>query len=252
MISGLYAAGLGMLANQQRQEVVANNIANAMTPGYKSQRGIDKGFYQLLFRHDRHPFWANRVTGPGGGLQLVETYTHHAAGGFTPTGDPLNVALDGPGFLVVNTPYGERFTRDGKFSVDVDGQLSTDEGFKVQGVTGATITVGAGDVQINQDGTVFVDGEAVDRLRVVEFEDPHMLTREGHNLWLANEDATNRSAVGANTRITPATVELSNVKIPYEMTTMMLAARSYAANQRVINAIDETASRLIDQVGMPA
>jgi flagellar basal-body rod protein FlgG len=161
------------------------------------------------------------------------------------------VALDGPGFLVVNTPQGERFTRDGKFSVDVDGQLSTDEGYKVQGVAGATITVGSGAVEINQDGTVFVDGEAVDRLRRVEFQDPHMLTREGHNLWLANEDAMAQSADAADTAVVPATVELSNVKIPYEMTTMMLAARNYAANQRVINAIDETASRLIDQVGMP-
>lgn len=251
MIQGLYAAATGMLAVEQRQAVIANNIANASTAGFKRQRVVDKGFYQVLFQRMRRPAWADSIRGPGGGLQVTETFTDLSRGAIRTTGDPLTVALDGPGYIAVDTPAGERFTRSGQFSVNADGQLTTEDGYGVQGAGGGGIEASGGPIQINEEGTVLVAGTPAGRIRIVEFEDPHLLTREGHNLYRASDEALGRSAPATETRVAPESLEMANVQLPYEMIEMMLALRIYSANQRVINAIDETAARLIQDVGMP-
>jgi len=222
-----------------------------MTPGFRRQRSVDTGFYQLLFDKMRRPFWANRVTGPGGGAQVTETFTDLVGGTITTTGDPLQVALRGPGYLVVDTPAGERLTRNGQLTVDADGQLATDDGFKVQGSGGGGIDVLEGKVQISSDGTVLSDEVPTGRLRIIEVEDPHALTRVGHSLYRAPDEVLEAAVEAVDTDIVPESLELSNVQLPYEMLQMILGVRAYAANQRVIMAIDETASRLIDQVGTP-
>jgi flagellar basal-body rod protein FlgG len=104
-------------------------------------------------------------------------------------------------------------------------------------------------VQIGEDGQVTVEGRPVGQIRLVEFDDPHVLSRAGNNLYSAPDEA--RSTEAAGTSIAPASLEMSNVQIPYEMAQMTLGLRAYAANQRVINAIDETMTRLINEVASP-
>ena len=251
MISGLYAAATGMIAVEHRQAVIANNISNAATPGFKRQLPVDKGFYQLLFQRMRHPFWANRVTGPGGGLQINETFTDHAMGPLMQTGNPLDIALQGPGFIVVNTPAGERLTRNGHLAVDADGRLMTVDGHQVQDINGGGIDAVGGPIMINRDGTVLVDGAPVGRIRIVEFDNPHMLNREGHDMYRPTAAAMEQSIPAADTDVISESLESANVQLPTEMINMILGVRSYEANQRVINSVDETIGRLIDQVGMP-
>lgn len=250
MIEGLYAAATGMRAVGERQAVIANNIANAMTPGFRRQRIIDKGFYQLFLDKMRRPYWVDSVRGPGGGVQTTETFSDFSTGVIKTSGNPLDVALNGPAFIAVETPAGERFTRSGNLTLDAEGRLATPDGFLVMGDGGAIDARGA-DVRIGADGAVYVDGRVSGRIRLVEFEDPHMLVREGKNLFRASDAALRRSAPATETEVVPESLELSNVQLPYELIQMTLGIRLYEANQRVIAAIDETASRVIDQVGMP-
>ncbi len=251
MIIGLYAAATGLRAVTDRQDVLANNIANAATPGFRRQRVVDKGFYNLFMQKARRPIWFEMLRGPGGGLQTTETFSDFSSGGIRTTGNPLDLALQGPGFFAVETPQGERFTRNGTFTVDADGQLATPNGYKVLSEGGGTIDVQGGRIQFAMDGTVYINGAPVGKLRVVEFEDPHMLTREGFDLYRASDAALQRSAPGANTEVISESLELSNVSLPYELIQMTLGMRLYEANQRAITAIDETVTRLIQDVGTP-
>lgn len=250
MIKGLYAAATGMMAIDQRQSVIANNISNASTVGFRRQEPVQKGFYDLFLDRATRPPIVNQHSAPGGGALFVETFTDARRGAFTMTGDPLNVALDGPGYLVVDTPQGERFTRSGALAIDIEGQLATRDGFKILGEGGTPVNVGGGKLSISADGAVREDGQEAGRLRVVEFENIHMLTNQGNGLYRASEAALARSAPATDTRVVHESLELSNVNIPNEMIGMMLGVRAYEANQKYINVVDETMSRLIDQVGM--
>lgn len=252
MIQGLYAAANGILSMEDRQAVIANNIANSTTPGFKRQISVQEGFYQTFLGATKNFSRFDAMTAPGGGVKLTETFTDFANGIIAQTGNPFDVALIGPGFFAVETPEGLRFTRNGKFSLGVEGELVTNDGYKVLSVDGNSITLGAGSVTFGSDGTVRVDGEVAGLIRIVEFDDNHMLTREGFNLYIASDAAQNRSHPATSTTVAAQSLESSNVSTAGEMVQMMLALRGYEANQRVIMAIDETTRRLIDQVGAPS
>ncbi|GMV99813.1 MAG: flagellar basal-body rod protein FlgF [Candidatus Hydrogenedentota bacterium] len=247
MIQGLYAAATGMMGIERLQDVVANNIANATTPGFRRQEMVQEGFDQVFFKAMRDPFFFNREAGPGGGLRPWSTFTDLKPGPLQDTGNPLNVAIEGPGFFAVDTPEGPRYTRNGQFTVGVDGQLVTTEGFKVSG----GIDVGEGKVEIDNEGNVIVDGTVAGQLSIVEFEDPRRLTRAGDDFYIASQEVEGESAPATQSSVVSGMVEQSNVQLPMEMVNMTLGLRHYAANQRVINAMDETMGRVIDQVGFP-
>ena len=251
MIPGLYSAASGMVAEEARQATLANNIANAATPGYKRQAPVSLGFYQVFSEKARSPFLWELEAAPGGGAKIVETYTDTTMGPLRQTGSPLNLALSGPGYIAVDTPRGERFTRSGDFTIDIDGHLATQDGMKVLSTDGEPIDVRGADVNIAQDGNVVVDGIPSGRISIVEFEQPERLTREGDNLYSASEEVRTRSAEASDTLVQQASLELSNVSLPYEMIQMIQGVRTYEANQRIIQTADSTLGKLIEQVGMP-
>jgi len=251
MIEGLYAAASGMMALESRHEVIANNIANSATPGFRRQGAVQEGFNEILWNTMRNPVWFNAERGPGGGLRTIETYTDDSGGALRQTGKGLDVALQGPGYIAVNTPNGERFTRNGQLSVSPEGELMTSSGMTVQGAGGQAIDVSGGAVQITSSGEVLVDGASIGQIRLVEFEDVHGLTREGRDLYVASDAALRGAAAAEATTVVPESLEMSNVQVPYEMVQMMLGLRAYEANQRVINAVDSTLGSLIDQVATP-
>lgn len=248
---GLYAAAHGMRSIEMRQEVIANNLANVSTPGFRRQEGVVEGFYEMFLgpRGTIHRYDARRA--PGGGLKMVETFTDKQMGPIVATGAKLDVALEGPAFLALNTPVGERFTRAGNFRVDVDGNLVTVDGHLVQDANGGALTIGDGEPVFQADGAVTVDGAPIGQLRLVEFDDPHMLLRQGDGLYMATDAALERSAPAEGTRVLGGSLEQSNTQVAAEMVKMTLAARMYAANQRVINSIDDTMGLVIQQVGTP-
>jgi len=241
-----------MVAVEDRQAVIADNIANASTVGFRRQEAVQEGFYGVFANKLVSPGRFDRSSAPGGGAKVVETSTSTAAGPIVTTDDPLNVALRGPGFLAVNAPDGERFTRAGNLLVDGDGELATPDGYKVQGEGGGGIEVPPGNVEIMEDGSLKSNGVTSGRLRIVEFEDPHMLARLGEGLYSASPEALARSADATKTDVIGKSLEMSNVNIPKEMISMILALRAYGANQKVISAFSETMSAVIERVGMPA
>ncbi len=251
MIPGLYASASGMLTIEKRQEVISNNIANAATSGFKRQSPVQLGFYQVFSGQMRAPFHFNIEAAPAGGAKMVETYPHLQAGALAASDDPLHAALDGPGYFAVETPQGERYTRDGSFTIDVDGHLATAEGYKIASVDGPPLDVRGGNVALATDGTVTVDGVPAGRLRMVEFETPERLLREGSNLYRASEEVAKASSEAVDTRIEHGHLEASNVNLPTEMVNMILGLRLYEANQKAIQSADTTIGLLIEQVGSP-
>lgn len=252
MIRGLYSAANGLMAAEQRHEVIANNMANAATAGYKRQVPVQMGFDQIFSATAKRPYFFNADSSPGGGAKVVETFPDYTMGPLRTTGNHLNMALQGPGFFVVDTPDGARFTRSGDFTRSSDGYLVTPQGYRVQSLTGQPIAVDGAEVTIATDGTVTVDGRLAGRLRLVEFETPERLLRTGDSLYQATPEVERAMAEAAGTLVEQGQVEMSNVQLPNEMINMMLGLRAYEANQRVIRAADDTMSRLIEQVGMPS
>jgi flagellar basal-body rod protein FlgF len=248
---GLYAAAHGMRSIEQQQEVIANNLANVSTPGFRRQEGVVEGFYEIFLGARGTINRYDARTAPGGGLKMVETFSNTANGPIVTTGAKLDAALEGPGFFGVETPFGERFTRGGNFSVDINGNLVTVDGHLVQDQAGGALTVGDGEPEFQDDGTVLVNGQPIGQLRIIEFEDPHMLLRQGEGLYMASDAALARSAPAQETRVHGRSLEQSNTQVAAEMIKMTLGARMYAANQRIITAIDDTLGLVINQVGTP-
>jgi len=238
-----------MIAVEDRQAVIANNIANATTPGFKRQFAVQRGYDQVYFPNGRRPQRFDLEVAPGGGVKTVETFSNFATGVVTNTGGAMDIALIGPGFLRVDTPNGERFTRMGHFSIGQDGNLVTTNGETVLSQSGNPIDVTGGDVEFNSAGDVLVNGVSRGRLGIVEFQDPHALEREGYTLFRASQQALDGQRPSESTSIAPQSIENSNVETPVEMVSMLSALRAYTANQQVIQAINETAGRFINQIG---
>jgi flagellar basal-body rod protein FlgF len=251
VISGLYSAANGLVALHEQQAATANNIANAATNGYKRTHAVQQGFYEVFSSTLRRPAAFDFERAPGGGVKVAETYTSMRPGPLLTTGDPLNAALEGPGFIAVDTAAGERYTRDGAFTIDGDGHLASAAGHKVQNVGGGHIDVRGGTLILGTDGSVRVDGVPAGAIRILQFENPQGLRREGENLYRAPEAVLDASAPATDTRLLQKQLEGANVNLPQEMINLMLGLRAYEANQRSIRAADETISQLIDRVGIP-
>ncbi len=251
MLPGLYNAATGMIAVEQRQDIIANNLANVSTPGYKRMQPVQLGFYEVFSQKMIHPFHFDTEAAPAGGVKGVESFTNLTLGPLRITEDPLSLALHGPGYIAIDTPGGERYTRAGQFTIDTDGQLATDNGYKVANATGGPIDVNGEEIVISPEGVVTIDGQITGQVRMREFQDPTRLERTGDNLYRASEEVLSQSSEPVDTYLEQGAIELSNVQLPVEMGNMMIGLRAYEANQKVIQTIDATIGRLIEQVGSP-
>jgi flagellar basal-body rod protein FlgF len=223
---GLYIAASGMLAEQIRQDQIANDLANAATPGYKSDRTAQRTFGDLLL--------ANRQNGATVGSQSTAVQVDDIQTDFTPkpsreTGEPLDFAITGEGFFGVRTAQGVRYTRNGQFTVSPQGLLVTAEGDPVLGRGGKTVRVGA-------DGRV--DPRALELTRL---DNPR---KEGGNL------VTGTPAGTAGTgQVRAGALEASGADATRSMVDMIASLRAFEAGQRVIQTIDETLAKAATQVG---
>jgi flagellar basal body rod protein FlgG len=232
MGSGSYVAYTGALANQLALDVIANNVANVSTSGFRRDNTIFDS--ELGARLHFASAESSRIDLSPGQQQL--------------TGSPLNAAIDGEGFFAVLMPDGQQFyTRRGDFRQEESGMLVLPGGLPVLGV-GGPIQVPAGkSAQISGDGTVFADGQPYGRLRVVEFDSPDQLVKEGESLMRAAEGAFVREIV--HPRLAVGYVEASNVNLAAEMVSLITAARSFEAAVRSMTIQDELTARLISSQG---
>ncbi len=237
------------MGTEARQDVIANNISNAATPGFRRQEPVQQGFHEIFVSESRRAHFFDQSRGPGGGARMLSTFTDLRSGIMTETDNPLNVAVSGPGYLAVDTPQGERYTRAGMMKVNDLGNLVTSDGYTVQNAAGGAINVAEGNVEIARDGTVNVNGQFAGRLRLMEPAEPRGMIRMGDSLFMAAPDVPMADAT--ETTVRQNFLEQSNVRVPEEMLKLMLGSRTYEANARMVQAIDDTLGRLIDQVAMP-
>ena len=229
------------IALRRQMDVVANNIANLNTTGFKAE--------QLLFEEYLDPVARDRdFLLPDQRLSFTEDWTtihDMSVGAIVQTGNPLDVALQGEGFLVVQTPQGERWTRAGSLQLDASGVLVDLDGNPVMGEGGPIQFGGAEtDVAIAEDGTVSSSAGIKGRLRMVEFADPQETARDGNNLFSGGTPIQ-----ATATRLMQGALEKSNVSGVGEMTEMIRVQRSYESLASIMQQQDDMRRSAIQRLG---
>jgi len=252
MLRGLYTSAIGMTTQMNRMDVLANNIANVDTTGFKRDTVVTRSFSdELMARiNDRTDIAGARVIGTiRPGVFIDDIFTDFTSGSMQMTYGTFDLALTDRGFFVVedferNGDRVERFTRDGAFTLNSDGVLVTKDGFRILGERGE-ITVPPGEVVISDRGEILVNGEYIDTIRVVNFEDLHTLRNHGHNLF----NSTDRSVITAyDGLVMQGTLERSNVNPVREMVEMITVTRAYEANQRMVTIHDNILGRAVNDI----
>jgi flagellar basal-body rod protein FlgG len=249
MLRSLYIAGTGMLVQRKKMDVLTNNIANVETTGYKTDTLLSRSFKDMLIERMNDPAVINisNSVGPlNTGVHIDEVVVNFLQGNLEETERLTDLALDGPGFFTVLTPNGERYTRDGGFGINSEGCLVTADGYYVQG-SGGAINVGLGGFAVDSQGNITVDGNFVDQLKIVSFEDLAGLRKTGSNLYVNyTGQAASQAELGS---VRQGALEASNVDITRQMVDMMEISRTYELNQRMVKMIDESLGKTVNEVG---
>ncbi len=232
MLKGLYLSKAGMLPQKQQLEVAANNLANINTIGYKKE--------DIFFRHLVN---AVNASDPAQGEQKID----FSEGALRHTGNPLDAAIVGDGFFVVQTDQGEAYTRNGSFSLDGEGRLVTQSGDPVLSDSGE-LQIQGKSVKINEKGELLVDGQSVGRLRIVTFDDPQRLLRIGKN-YFSQGDTVPSDVPEDDVDIRGGFLEGSNVNGIQEMISLIDLNRNYELGQKSIQSQDRTLDKLINEAG---
>jgi flagellar basal-body rod protein FlgF len=237
MAGTIYVALSGMRTRLAQLDRVAADIANEGTAGYKGERAgsvaVNRPFDALLDAA------VDNTSGP--------TTVDFRPGVILPTGRDLDVALDGKGFFVVQTPNGPRYTRNGSFTRSADGTLVTSENMPVLGQNGP-MKVGPGQLSMQADGTIAVDSAAVGKLQVVDFGDYAGLTREDGGKFRAPNGVTPTQTTGSFVR--NGALEQSNVSVAQRMANLMEVTRSFEALQRGVSLMsNDIDARAISELG---
>lgn len=235
MLEGLNSAAAGMAAQRQRLEAVANDLANTNTAGYKSVR---VGFRDLVYSQAGKPSADGVRTGAG--TAAVDAGRSTAQGALLRTDRPLDVAIQGPGFLQVTLPDGRRaLTRDGGLHVDGTGRLSNAMGALIT----PPITIPRGtapdDVNIAADGRVTAGGRQLGRLELVDVAAPQLLSPAGDNAFLVTAGSGAAGPARRATTLTQGALETSNVNTAEAMVAMIEAQRSFELASKAIHTADQ-------------
>lgn len=249
MLYGLYLSASGMISSAYKQDVVANNLANSETVGFKRDVA---SFKERLTeaQHRRMPGRSNAMLEMlGGGIFAQPTRVDTRQGEIEPTGNALDVAIEGDGYFAVKDKQGEsRLTRNGQFAVDRDGRLilSNGEGQAVLDPKGQPIRLlPSVPAVIAQDGTITQDKQVTGRIGVFDVADRSKLTKKGGTL-IAHPD---QQLIPGKGQLRSEFVERANVDPATELSELMETQRQLEANANMIRYQDQTLGRLVNEVG---
>jgi len=279
MIRGLYTATSGMLCQEAKTDIIANNLANANTAGFKKDKVIFKDFPSMLLHrindpnkklHELKVDPAPYVGSMGTGAIVDQVYNDKTQGDFRETGNSMDLALMGNGFFTVKTQNGPALTRNGAFKIGASGRLSTLDGLPVLakragGPSNPTLAIdkdgnlssdvievsvpeNAKSFNVTKDGTVYIDGNAEYKLLVTDFKDPNRLLKRGKNLFFPKK-GSGEGLTSNNTEVLQGKLENSNVSSIESMVKLITAQRSYEANQRVITSEDQLLGKAVNDLG---
>ena len=247
MSGAIYMGTSGAILQQLRLEVLANNIANVNTAGFKQDLAV---FGRESSNRNASPEGGGPASGDPGRLQPMLPFDRRvdfSQGPVETTERPLDVALNGDGFFAVQTLGGVQYTRQGSFSLNADNQLVTADGLPVLGEAGP-ITIDGDAVSITVEGDILVDDEEVDRLQIVDFPKPYRLRRTAGARFVPEGPG----AVGAppeETTVIQGAVEVSNTEAITAMTQMIEVNRLFESYQKVIQTTSEMDQKAARELG---
>lgn len=239
MDSSLLVSLSQQLASYQSMDVIANNIANVSTPGYRREQPTFQEYVAKLPSDDGGTQAVSFVQDTGVVRDMSE-------GPVQATGGAYDLALRGKGFFVVQTPNGERYTRNGHFTLDPSGQIVDDSGNPLLGDGGAiTINTDDGDIHVGADGVLSGKNGQLAKLRIAAFSNEASLSKQGQNLFSAAETPTTASDV----KITQGALEGSNVQPVIEISRMVEVMRAYQATATMTQSQEDLMRQAIDKLG---
>jgi len=283
MLKGLYTAYTGMLNEQHRMDVLANNLANSTTNGFKKEGTTSQAFDNVLAYKIKdlsepgnlpRPLAKNRVvdenelnnpdnedylerrvrrTGLNLGVKIGENYVDYSEGPIKETGNPFDLAISDRGFFAVEytNKAGDtstKYTRDGNFTMNLQGYLVTQDGDFVLDENGRRIRMETElPVSIDRNGNITQDGAFVATIGLTDFEDYDYLERFGENYFQPIEGAEETDEV--ESQIYAGYLEMANISVVTEMVNMITLQRQYESNQKVITTYDDTLDQAVSQIG---
>ncbi|CAM3610711.1 flagellar hook-basal body complex protein FlhO [Aeromicrobium ponti] len=275
MFRGFYTAASGMLAQQRRTEVLTNNMANANTPGFKADQTSMRAFPEMLLqRFDQQSVPAEkglnlpfnkRIGSLNTGVYMQESLPSFMQGDLTDTGLKTDLALldinmpanesglRGSVFYTVSGPDGQpRYTRNGNFTIDGEGFLTTASGLYILNNEDERIQLSSDRFTVNEDGILTGEAGETARLGIAFAENPESLRKEGDGLFAATDDSVLENAYnaeGVQFKLQQGYLERSNVDASRTTTDMLTAYRSFEANQKVLQAYDRSMDKAANEIG---
>jgi flagellar basal-body rod protein FlgF len=233
-----------MKAHSDALEITANNLANINTVGFKG----DRAFHTLMGKVIDDSGYPSEMGLTVNKLVRTDRNIDYSDGDMLSTGRNLDVAIRGDGFLTIDTPRGERYTRNGNMYLDLNSTLRTADGNAVLGASGRPITLGAGEIHISDDGGVYQNGAQVDRLKIVAFQDRSQLIKEGDALFVYNGET--EPALKTGTVVRSGYLERANVNAVRSMVNMISTMRQFEAIQRSVNhEANDMNGKVIERLG---
>lgn len=282
MWRGLYTAATGMITEARRTDVIANNLANAATTGYKKDTAIHQEFESVMLKRMNDPdntgagvqangildtdsgdvtqfkgFKVDQQNAPvigeiGLGDYIAEIAVDYSQGALESTGNTFDLAIAGDGFFTIQTPQGIRYTRSGAFTRNQNGVLQDIRGYNLLDRAGNQITIPANipnsRITVSPDGSIFTNGEAqpLAQIQVVQFDNRLALQKEGNSLFGAVNNAQPQQATG---EVMQGMLERSNVEIVREMVELIHNHRLYEANSKAVTTQDTMLDTAVNQIG---
>lgn len=238
MLKGIYRTLSGKAVTERRMDMVANNIANSLTPGYKASRPMFRVVDDTM---------ASQPAGESekqGNSYTLNSYINFTEAALVESGNRLDLGIEGDGFFVVSLNGKNMYTRNGQFTLNQEKKLVTMDGSPVMG-EGGNIVIDGADVKIESDGTIYVDKKYADKIRIVTFDDKTGLKNYGKSLFI-NTDEKAMEKTPEKFSLKQGFYEASNVDVIKEMIEMMSTLRAYESYTRVDQFFSEMMNKLIN------
>ena len=262
MLKGLYTAATGMINEQRRVDIMSNNLANSATTGYKKEGSTSRAFKDVLaykIKDTSEPYYARYEGNMNMGVKIGETYTDYSQGSFHETGNTWDLALSGNGFFAVeftskqykdkDSETSVKYTRDGTFTLNKEGELVTKDGDYL-------LDKGGNHIKLDPFTKYSVDrmgvirnqqtGAALATIQVTDFENYDYLEKYGETMYQPVDGATE---VAATAQVYSGYLEASNVQVVQEMVDLIAFTRAYESNQKIIQAYDQTLDKAVNDIG---
>lgn len=266
MSKGIFTAVSGAIAQSEKLDTIANNLANVNTPGFKRDQQV---FQEYLTAYEKEP---GTITVPrvpasiesfydvnGGDKSYVDTagtYTNFEQGSLRVTGNKFDLAIEGDGLFEIATPQGIRYTRAGDFTINNEGTLVTKQGFPVlkDGGEGAPaegrmikFDLNHSDVSISPEGLIKNGDQDLGRLALTKFGNKDVLRKVGANMYMLKDNLDPQRSV-SDAKVSQGMLEGSNVNIVREMTDMIAATRVFESTQKAIQAYDSMNGKAVNEI----